>query len=139
VLRFRSLSVFAVLLLLFACSHDDDDNKEDDNQWREDVIQCEEAVARLVKCCPGFKGEVVLCNYYYHFSGGCGSSETNLTEPALDKGESRCVISTTCEDMVSKGICDRAQDATTYTQHIVTGDGGSVSTNDKKTHPPVCK
>jgi len=126
-----------VVRALFACKSDDDSD-EDDNQWREDVIQCEEAVARLQKCCPGFDASRVLCNYYYSYNSGCGSSETNTTDPALNESESRCVLATTCDDLVAKKICDRAQEATTYTTHVVTGDA-SAAINDKKTHPPVCQ
>src|ERR1043165_2344933 len=124
-------------MTVIAC-HGSSDDEEDDNQWREDVIQCEEAVARLITCCPGFDGSRVLCDYYFSHGTGCGTTHTDTTNPALDLSESRCVLKTSCDDLVAKNICDKAQEATTYTTHIVTSDG-SAPVNDKTTHPPVCK
>lgn len=128
---FFALGVVALL----ACTHGHD--KEDDNQFREDVIQCEEAVARLDRCCPSFDASRVLCNYYFSYDeAACSPPTTRRVSPALDLEESRCVIDTSCEDLVANGVCQRAQEAGTYSSTSVAGDGGRSETN---THPAVCR
>lgn len=127
------------LMALFACKSDDTKNdEEDDNQFREDVIQCEEAIARLERCCPEFDASRVLCNYYYSYdTSACGPTTVQSVRPALDLSESRCVRDTSCDALVANGVCKRAQDARAYTQRLVTDDG-DASTNDKSSHPAVC-
>jgi len=127
------------VVAVFACKGEDTkDDEEDDNQFREDVIQCEEAVARLEKCCPDFDGSRVLCNYYYSFDTGiCQPTTTQSIQPALNLSESQCVRDTSCDDLVVKNVCRRAQDAKTYTSRVVS-DNGDASTTDRQTHPPVC-
>lgn len=70
---------------------------------REDELRCEEAVAHLVDCCPGFDPKKVDC---YFVSGGC-----DVAYPVLDIQESRCISAMRCEEVVSAGICSRAQTA----------------------------
>ena len=93
--------------LVLACNSNGND-EEDDNQFRDDVIWCEEAIARLERCCPGFDGARVECKFYYSYNEGCGSSETRRTEPAFTKDESRCIHDTTCSALVDTGVCARA-------------------------------
>lgn len=133
---FFALGVVAFL----ACKSDETkDDEEDDNQFREDVIQCEEAVARLQRCCPSFDGSRVLCNYYFSFDKStCGPTETRSINPALNLAESRCVIDTSCGDLVANGVCARAQEARTYTSRVVRDDEPGRSTNERDSHPPVC-
>ena len=127
--------VLVTLGVVSALACGDPDIDEDDNQFREDVIVCEEAVARLAKCCPGFEGARVLCNYYYRHDsgGGCGTSSTDSVHPALSPPESACVLDKSCEALVESGVCDRAQEATTYTSREVE-DSSPVL----QSHPPVC-
>jgi hypothetical protein len=132
-----ALGVVAVL----ACKDGDTSNdEEDDNQFREDVIQCEEALARLERCCPDFDGSRVLCNYYFQLdTSTCGPTKTDSVEPALALSESRCVLDTSCEDLRAKDVCKRAEEARTYTRHRVEGSNGATGDIDQKTsHPPVC-
>jgi hypothetical protein len=136
---FFALGVVAVL----ACGDGDTkDDEEDDNQFREDVIQCEEAVARLERCCPSFDGSRVLCNYYFRFdTSACGPRTTDSVQPALQLTESRCVLDTSCEDLVGRDVCERAQEARTYTSHRVengSSSGESPDVNESDSHPPVC-
>ena len=100
--------VFALgVALVLACNSNGND-EEDNNQFRDDVIWCEEAVARLERCCPGFDGAQVQCWYYYSYNEGCSSAETQRLEPAFTKEESRCIHDTACADLVAAGVCTRA-------------------------------
>ncbi|MGC4122974.1 MAG: hypothetical protein QM765_52075 [Myxococcales bacterium] len=69
---------------------------------REDELRCEEAVAHLSRCCPGFVPSQIDCYY----ATGCGT-----VYPALDIEESRCVSAMSCEAIVAAGVCSRAQTA----------------------------
>lgn len=137
---FFALGVVAFL----ACKGSETKNdEEDDNQFREDVIQCEEAIARLQQCCPDFDGARVLCNYYFSLDrSSCGPTTTDSVNPALNLSESRCVLDTTCEDLIGKDVCARAQEARTYTTHRVEESSSSSGTprnvNESDSHPPVC-
>ncbi len=90
--------------LVLACGSD----KKDDNQFRTDVISCEEALARLSSCCPNFDAQPVECNYYYYYDDGCGVATTQKVEPAFTEAESECVRDTPCEVLRSSGVCTRA-------------------------------
>jgi hypothetical protein len=70
---------------------------------REDELRCEEAVAHLVDCCPGFDAKQVDC---YYASTGCGT-----IYPVFDIQESRCIAATKCPQIVEDHICSRAQGA----------------------------
>jgi hypothetical protein len=113
-------------------------DETDDEQFREDVIQCEEAIARLEDCCPDFDSSKVLCDYYYDYDGGCGSSREERIEPALSKSESQCIRRTSCGDLVAQGVCKRAQAARIYHYVKSSSDGGPSTIKDQK-HPPVCR
>lgn len=55
---------------LLACGGGHDGDTKGDNNFREDVIECEDALAKLEKCCPSFDATPALCNYYdAHTSG----------------------------------------------------------------------
>jgi len=82
---------------------------------REDVLSCEEAVARLAKCCPGFDAGKVYCRY-----SGCGSE---VWYPALDLDESHCVRDSSCEMLRTNDVCGRAQRAHA---HVNQPSGGEV-------------
>lgn len=128
-----------VLAAVFACEgQETKDDEEDDNQFREDVIQCEEAIARLERCCPDFDASRVLCNYYYSYDTGCGSTTEQSVHPALDLSESRCVRDTSCQDLVARGVCGRAEQARAYSTRRVADSDGGLSTSEKDSHPPVC-
>jgi hypothetical protein len=99
---------FAIASIL-ACS--DPDHVEDDNQFRTDVVWCEEALARLTLCCPNFDPLIVECNYYYSFDRGCGSEKTRKVEPAFTQDESRCILDMSCDALAANGVCARAQQA----------------------------
>jgi hypothetical protein len=71
---------------------------------RQDEFDCENAVAHLQECCPGFSGSSVSCTYN---AGACGGT----TYPALDITTSDCIRQASCGTLVSQGICDRAMRA----------------------------
>ena len=100
--------IFALGVALGLACNSNGYGEEDDNQFREDVIWCEEAIARLEQCCPGFDGAAVQCRYYYSYNEGCGSAETRRVEPAFTKNESRCIHDTACAELVAAGVCTRA-------------------------------
>jgi hypothetical protein len=137
----RLLSAYAVgaaVLLVFACG---DGSKHDHDEFREDVIMCEDAAAYLVTCCPGFNAAVVECKYGYDYvPGGCESgSTTDKTSPGLSLDESRCILGRTCEDLRAAHVCTRAWGAQAYTEH----SGGSPSgeygqSSYGSSHPAVC-
>lgn len=93
--------------LVLACNNGNDE--EDDNQFREDVIWCEEAVARLERCCPGFDAAKVECQFYFSYNEGCGTATTRRVNPALTTDESRCIRDTSCDALVAQGVCARAE------------------------------
>ncbi len=118
-------------------------DEEDDNNFQQDVIECEEALAKLDQCCPDFDSTRVLCNYYYAFSGGCGSSTTEKVSPAFNKEESNCIRDTDCNTLQTKNVCKRAQEAKPYSSKVTTGNSiglsdASTTRDERSTHPPVC-
>jgi hypothetical protein len=83
----------------------------DDDQFREDTILCEEALAHLKTCCPGFVGSQIACNYYYSsFSDdGCDATAAELTLPSLDIAQSTCIDGMTCAALLASGVCASAE------------------------------
>lgn len=125
---------------LLACGGADGD-EHDDNNFRDDVIECEDALAHLEGCCPGFDAKPVLCNFYYDKSTGCASSTTTSVEPAFNVQESACIRDTSCAALVERKVCERAQLARAYTRST---SSGSYSSTPSATaapaarHAPVC-
>ena len=119
-LRFRKLSfgIFFSLALTTVLAWSDE---KDDNNFQKDVIECEEALARLAACCPNFDASRVLCNYYYYYNSGCGSSTTERVSPAFSEPESDCIRNTDCETLTKKGVCTRAQLAKPYSSRETSG------------------
>ncbi len=118
-------------------------DREDDNNFQQDVIECEEALAKLDQCCPDFDSSRVLCNYYYAYSGGCGSSTEEKVSPAFSKEESTCIRNTDCNTLQTKNVCKRAQEAKPYsskstTGSVVVGTDASTTRDETSKHPPVC-
>ena len=71
---------------------------------REDEQLCEEALAQLITCCPGFDHTQVNCEY----SEGCLSDTDSF--PALSVASSECIIDKSCSALQAN-ICVRAQKA----------------------------
>lgn len=86
------------------------------NALREDELECEQAVAELEACCPGFVSAAINCE----FSVGCGTT----TYPALTLRESQCITGTACSELQSNKVCERAADAGPI---VVGEEGGTAS------------
>lgn len=144
-----------IVCTLFACSYGNaggDDYEQDDNNFREDVIECEDALARLQRCCPDFDAKPVLCKFFYSKSSGCGSTTTNNVEPAFSTSESACIREMSCDELVAKKVCERGQKARAYTKKTTSSSSSSTSASSSGTygqsssrptvetdsHPPVC-
>jgi hypothetical protein len=65
---------------------------------REDELECEEAVAHLRSCCPGFDVHAFHCEYI----AGCLYS----TYPDLDVGTSQCIRELDCDTVVASKLCE---------------------------------
>ncbi len=89
----RSHVVAAVVLAFLACT-----------AIRDDELECEEAVGRLLECCPGFQVAEGYCVYVA--SEGCNSPPPIY--PALAPEESRCIRGASCDGLVTSGVCARA-------------------------------
>jgi len=100
----------------------------DDDNFREDVIACEEALGRLASCCPGFDTRAVQCWHYRNerTETGCEGSHSNTStalDPAISIDSSRCILQTSCEGLRQRGVCERAQ-------HVPTPGSWSRRTED---------
>jgi len=82
--------------------------------FREDELECEQAVAKLVECCPDFSTNVIECNY----ATGCGST----TYPALSIDQSQCIGDLSCSEIVANKICERAR----FVDPVVVGEDGGI-------------
>lgn len=136
-----SYAVGAFVALLFACG---DGSKHDHDNFREDVIFCEDALSYLTTCCPDFNPHVVMCQYHYDYTpGGCERGATTDTgSPALSLEESRCILGRSCDAIRAGGVCERAQKATPYDSHTGGSSGsgtyGSGTSSTNGSHAPVC-
>lgn len=137
------LFALAVALVL-ACNSNADE--EEDNQFREDVIWCEEAVARLERCCPGFDATRVECTFYFSRHEGCGATDIKHVEPAFTTEESHCIRETACARLVETGVCERAAQSgaarstftSVSTSSTSSGASGTSSTSGSPPRPTVC-
>ena len=94
----NALRAAGCIATLFACG----------DAIRQDQLDCEEAVAVLKDCCPRFDASEVSCQYV---DDGCGAA----TRPAIDEQQSACIRDEPCSEIVSSGVCGRAQSARPYT------------------------
>jgi hypothetical protein len=66
--------------------------------FRQDEVECEDAVAYLASCCSGFPEHDVQCDYV----AGCDTNEY----PSLTPSESECILDRSCSELAD-GICKR--------------------------------
>lgn len=129
---------FALGVVISGAAHGAGEAPEtDDENFREEVLLCEEAVARLDTCCPDIDWSTVACNYRHTSTGGCTNGTADFEDPTFKLEESRCILDTSCSDIHARGVCTRAKAAQPYITKArrdqdVTTDLGST------THPPVC-
>ena len=84
------------------------EEEEDDNNFREDVILCEEAVAHVTACC-GYRVQGDACRYYhYSFTDDCGCNGTSSTgtkrvdvRPVLSTARSRELAAMDCHALTA--------------------------------------
>jgi hypothetical protein len=146
--RRASAGVAATLFVcaLFACSSNGGSGgaEHDDNNFRGDVIECEDALERLERCCPDFDAKPVLCNYFHSKDSGCGAVSTSDVQPAFDREESACIRETSCDSLVATKVCERAQLARAYESHTqapiptYSTPTAAPTSSTKTSHPPVC-
>jgi hypothetical protein len=74
-------------------------------------VHCEEAVAHLSDCCPGFVARGFDCTE----GPGCNS-------PALLEDQGRCIEGKSCEALVADGTCDRARTVAEQGRGAVQGE-----------------
>jgi hypothetical protein len=84
----RGFTVSLVVGTLIACSG-----------IRQDEFLCENAVAHLVQCCPGFNANAVNCQY----DQGC----LDTTYPEVDESQSECILGESCGSLRANSVCDR--------------------------------
>jgi hypothetical protein len=102
-----SLTVALLVGLLLACPG-----------IRQDELACEDAVAHLQHCCPGFTGSNIACTY----TPGCGPSEY----PELGVDQSSCLRNESCDQLRSSGVCERATAIPMNTGEQQGSDGPSL-------------
>lgn len=66
-------------------------------------VRCEEAAARLERCCPGFDSAGMSC-----FESIGGFYSCGAPTPDLDLPESSCVLGKGCDALRADGTCARA-------------------------------
>ena len=98
----------ATFAVLFACG----------GPLRQDELDCEEAVSVLEGCCAGFRGSALQCQYTSDCNG--------TTYPAITVDASACIRGESCSELVSTGVCQRAQQARSYTTGTVSSHGPSA-------------
>jgi hypothetical protein len=96
-------SWFAVVFVALALSPLRARSQTNDDQFREDTILCEEALAHLKTCCPGFDFSKVECSYQ---NGGCDGSDSL---PSYSIGESNCLRAMSCGALESSGLCMQSE------------------------------
>jgi hypothetical protein len=92
---------------------------------REDELKCEQAVARLVECCPGFVASNLECVY----GSGCIATQY----PAISMSESDCIVDLSCDELVDAKVCERAMNA----EPAIVNDPESGIPNQSR-GPEVC-
>ena len=71
--------------------------------YREDETECEQAMNKLVECCPGFRADQASCTYS---ESGCASY---AVYPVFTVDESHCIEGQHCAELQKSGVCDRSQ------------------------------
>lgn len=115
-LRQRSLTVsalFASLFLFRGAIARGDTHVDDDDNFREDVIECEQAASHLKECC-GTPASQPDCHYYHYESTndcGCMSSGTESSTTRDDRPipieDSKAIQNASCADLASQGYCEK--------------------------------
>ncbi len=150
----RAAAIAFAVLVAFGCGESRWD-EEETTSLSEAIVSCEEAYARLVECCPGFRNDKLgenegwgaLCHdfsYEKSNSYGCDgntSSWDGHIKPALDAHESACIRETSCDELQTRRVCVRARAAKARGREVFSPgtDGHGPPTNeDYDARPAVC-
>jgi hypothetical protein len=71
---------------------------------REDELQCEETVAHLQGCCPGYDPFLHDIDCTYKPPGPCVSEEL----PSVGRGTARCIRDLSCAAIRAEGLCEQS-------------------------------
>lgn len=87
----------------------------DDDNFREDVIECEQAASHLRECCPNATS-APDCHYYTKTtSEDCGCSGTYVSSISYDRpisiDESKSIQNSSCDELATNGTCDQVWDS----------------------------
>lgn len=130
----------ALIVFLLACSL----NCGDEDDLTEEVLSCEEAVSKLVECCPGFDPYKIECKdiTFDNEQWTCGTTfyANGHQLPAFNREESQCIRERSCSELAVKGVCLRAQQA--MPRGVVERRQGSPTATPTVTDnnsPPVCQ
>ena len=104
-----ALLAFVLAPLLGGCGTYDATPEVVDNDFRDDVIACEEAASHIRECCPNASSSPD-CHYsrvdYY-----CGlwpyksRLSSSVTDTPLSEDDSASISGESCDDMVADGTC----------------------------------
>lgn len=109
------------------------------NGFREDEIECEQAISHIQACCPGFRAKEIDCSYSDRID--CNDNVTGAEYPALSIEDSECLQNKTCAQLIDNGDCTRAQAAKKRVTSVPSTDGGARPNSSAPTPGPskVCK
>jgi hypothetical protein len=83
--------------------------EQDDQDFNEEVIQCEEAVAHLETCCGSLDGHV-RCIYvpptYEQLSCDSPMATSEGTYPDIGPESSKCYRGLSCDQVRERGLCE---------------------------------
>ncbi len=90
----------------------------DDDNFRQDVIECEQASAHLRDCCPDAQS-MPDCHYLDKTTTvdcGCGDSySTTSTDRPIAIEDSKSIQNSSCDDLRDQGACERTWESNAQT------------------------
>jgi hypothetical protein len=105
----------------------------------ERVLSCEEALAKLERCCPDFPVRTITCVDDEYETQGCGIRDYGHQLPAYTLAESKCIRETSCENLLKSRVCDRAPTVTRRGQSTTLYlDENRESSQNYDRQPAVC-
>jgi hypothetical protein len=108
--RRRIFEWTASLVITGALAYNTTTSSDDDN-FREDVLACENAVATIESCCPDVHAPNDACLYHhYTYEEDCGCMSGSVSAhddrwPVLDLTASRAILAKTCDEIAGRGDC----------------------------------
>lgn len=112
--------------------------QDTDDNFRPEVLLCEDAVGKLSECCPDFPAKSVDCTYKIEtHDSGCDFSTTVTITPGLSVPESRCILAMDCDTM-RKDVCRRAANVGAYVDVDRDSPDSPAGWVKPNTHAPVC-